>query len=50
MIENEDNESRTAADYAEDEVERGERELQTGTVAEGSYEELLKRVNAERGK
>lgn len=36
--------------HAQDEVERRERELETGTVAEISYEELLKRVNAERGK
>ena len=37
-------------DHAEDEAERRERELEAGTVEEISYEELLKRVNAERAK
>ena len=36
--------------HAEDEVDRRERELETGAVEEISYEELLKRVNAERAK
>lgn len=41
-----------AADFLEhraDEFERREREMNEGTVEEISYEELLKRVKAERG-
>jgi hypothetical protein len=48
MSRSEDNETRTDAYHAEDEVKRRGRELEAGTVEEISYEELLKRVNGER--